>query len=247
MPWSRVIVESVVIVFSILIAFAIDASWDSRQDRIREREYLALLVSDLESTLENNRFFGEIATSVVEPATAALVRAYYAPGPVAADSLAWWFDRAVGLLVVQPRLGTAQTLVSTGDLSLIRSDSMRVAIRDYLTSMNFFDQAQGGHAEAHQVAADELSRRVNLAEVRLSVTSAAARDSLAAADLLFPFPAGRLLSSPQVDLEAAMRDPDVHAILYRMLGSKRLLRNWRTLMERRSMELLERVKAFSPE
>ena len=41
--WRRVIVEGLVIVASILLAFAIDAAWDGRQERHREREVLLAL------------------------------------------------------------------------------------------------------------------------------------------------------------------------------------------------------------
>lgn len=40
-PWQRWFVEIVVIVFSILLAFAIEAWWDERQEREDEREILA--------------------------------------------------------------------------------------------------------------------------------------------------------------------------------------------------------------
>ena len=42
-PWARLGVESVAIVASILIAFAIDTWWDDRQDREHERIYLESL------------------------------------------------------------------------------------------------------------------------------------------------------------------------------------------------------------
>ena len=43
----RVLVEGVVIVASILLAFGIDAWWEDRQDRVREGEYLVRLAEDL--------------------------------------------------------------------------------------------------------------------------------------------------------------------------------------------------------
>jgi len=45
--WLRVFVEGLVIVASILLAFAIDAWWAQRQDRILERQYLSRLSEDL--------------------------------------------------------------------------------------------------------------------------------------------------------------------------------------------------------
>lgn len=46
-PWLRVFVEGVVIVGSILLAFAIDAWWEERQDRSVEEALLTGLIEDL--------------------------------------------------------------------------------------------------------------------------------------------------------------------------------------------------------
>ena len=45
-PWKRIAVETVAIVASILLAFAIDAWWDERQERIEETEILLGLKSE---------------------------------------------------------------------------------------------------------------------------------------------------------------------------------------------------------
>jgi hypothetical protein len=47
-PWSRVAIEGVVIVVSILLAFGIDAWWDGQQSRRSERALMVSLVGDLE-------------------------------------------------------------------------------------------------------------------------------------------------------------------------------------------------------
>ena len=55
-PWNRFAIESFVIVGSILLAFAIDAWWDSRSDRIRERALLSSIKTDMEAnSLHTNR------------------------------------------------------------------------------------------------------------------------------------------------------------------------------------------------
>jgi len=48
-PWTRLIAEGAVVVGSILVAFAIDASWDQRRDRVLQLELLASLQGALES------------------------------------------------------------------------------------------------------------------------------------------------------------------------------------------------------
>ena len=51
-PWLRIGVESVAIVGSILLAFAIDASWDSHVERLEEQAYLENLQIQFEQTLD---------------------------------------------------------------------------------------------------------------------------------------------------------------------------------------------------
>lgn len=48
--WRRTVVESVAIILSILLAFAIDAGWDAVKDRNREKAFLVSLLSEFEET-----------------------------------------------------------------------------------------------------------------------------------------------------------------------------------------------------
>jgi hypothetical protein len=240
--WSRITIEGFVIVVSILLAFGIDAMWDARLDRARERAYLELLASDLRSSLANIERFGSVADSL-DPAVARLVRAYYEPDLPSADSVVAWLNRFTANLVVQPRLGTAQTLVESGDLALIRNDSLKTAIRDYLSDVTYFDERQREGMTLVYERNRALAPFVAFLDVRLIMTAAAARDSAAAADPLFPYPEGSLRSIPTVEVEEIVRGSEVHAILGHILQAKTLNRQWRTLMRSRSEELLERVEA----
>lgn len=49
-PWRRMLLESVAIILSILLAFSIDAGWDEFQERKQERAFLGSLLSDFEET-----------------------------------------------------------------------------------------------------------------------------------------------------------------------------------------------------
>lgn len=48
-PWKRVFVEAAAIVAGILLAFAIDAGWDERNEREEEKEILQSLVVEFEA------------------------------------------------------------------------------------------------------------------------------------------------------------------------------------------------------
>jgi hypothetical protein len=54
LPYARILVEGVVIVGSILLAFGIDAAWDSREEGVQSRALLEALSEDFEAA--RNRF-----------------------------------------------------------------------------------------------------------------------------------------------------------------------------------------------
>lgn len=59
-PWNRLIIEAIVIVGSILLAFAIDAWWDDLGRRESEREYLQALVDDYAEGLRRSQDYQRI-------------------------------------------------------------------------------------------------------------------------------------------------------------------------------------------
>ncbi len=243
-PWARILIEGVVIVVSILLAFGIDAWWETRQDHVRGQAYLALVASDIHSTLENNRRWSATA-EVEDPAAARFVRAYYAQDLPRADSLTTWLDAAFARWVVQPRLGTAEALIASGDLALIGDDSLQAAITDYVTSMRFFDTEQRDNSRAIEAERKELSRMVDLTQVRLTVSEFPAgslRPLLPLEDPLSEFPAGSIRPLPPLKIHDVVRDPDVHTILSHVLQLKRENRRWRDAMRRLSEDLLVQIE-----
>ena len=54
-PWTRILVEGVVIVGSILLAFGIDAMWDARQERQRTERHLQALIREVRQTQDEIR------------------------------------------------------------------------------------------------------------------------------------------------------------------------------------------------
>lgn len=68
-PWKRILVEGTAIVLSILLAFAIDAWWDGRKDRLEEKEILVGLeveFVDLRSRLDEWAGFNRAGAQFVD-------------------------------------------------------------------------------------------------------------------------------------------------------------------------------------
>jgi len=129
--WRSALIEGAAVLAGILIAFAIDAWWDARSDRVREQAYLAALSGELtqasealqrnKALLERQRDRSVAATTILSSATAnALptdsVRALTGVGP--------W------VLFTPPRTAL-DDLIHSGGLVLIRSDSVRRALAGY--------------------------------------------------------------------------------------------------------------------
>lgn len=129
---GRFIWEGAVIVVSILLAFAIDAWWDDRRDRVEEEEILAALTAEYQTNLNKvnyrigqhlemrgdvERLFGatdEEIHALPQDARSTMVVALCNPKT---------FD---------PVLGTTDALIGSGKLELIESQELRQALTTYL-------------------------------------------------------------------------------------------------------------------
>ena len=93
-PWSRLLFEGVVVVISILVAFAIDAWWDSRKAKLLEADFL----TRLEVAFEEN---AQLAESAVERGMedSLLLEQFIQMTPAEAEQIpadqAWGFLRAL--------------------------------------------------------------------------------------------------------------------------------------------------------
>lgn len=133
--WPRLVIEGLVIITSILLAFGIDAWWSERQARADERASLELLVRDLESTIERLDEFESISLA----AARAGVEAYAAmasPGPIEPEEV----SRRLAAVAMRRtlRIPTAAytELLSTGSLRVIEDRILRDRI------VRFYDEAR---------------------------------------------------------------------------------------------------------
>jgi len=130
-PWKRISLEGIVIVVSILLAFAIDAWWDERNERIEETEVLLGLKSEF------SRYRGEISNSIDyyannRPLTAELI---VATRKGSWDSEALNIDAALNT-IVDPKShdfggGVLDALISSGRLEIISDYDLRVRLANW--------------------------------------------------------------------------------------------------------------------
>ena len=131
LKWKSVLGQLALIVGGVLIALAVDSWWANRQERGEERAYLEQLLSDLretESRLENS-IAGDVG--MLDRVSLVLDRAFNGPLPPS-DSL----DLPTGYSQFRPLTGTAMALVQSGDIQLLRNDSIRFRLIAYTALIN---------------------------------------------------------------------------------------------------------------
>jgi hypothetical protein len=120
LPWKRLLAELAVIVAGVLIALAADAWWGRQQEREHAEEYLEQLLADLQKTKGRLRATIEADSTRLEAVNSVIGRALRGPLPPA-DSL----ELPTGYNYFEPLRGTLAALIQSGDLRLLRSDSIR--------------------------------------------------------------------------------------------------------------------------
>lgn len=127
--WARILVEGSAIVVSILLAFAIDAWWDTRQDRQEEQRILAGLKEELESNLDRIEVELSYRISVIESIQtifdASSGKIELEPEQVdrLIGDVTWWTN-------VDYSRGVVDGLVRGGRLSIIENKELRDAISE---------------------------------------------------------------------------------------------------------------------
>ena len=122
--WNRLIVEGIVIVGSILLAFAIDAGWQVRSERVQERDALQSLRDEFEVNLEAISDSIERHGRMVASAERILEMSFGnipVPENVRQDIRSTFFSYRS----TNNAGGTLTALLSSGEISVIRNPELR--------------------------------------------------------------------------------------------------------------------------
>jgi hypothetical protein len=124
--------ETVVIVLGVLIALGLDAWYGTIQESRVARVYLIQLVEDLRDT-QNQMAAAAQRTRHAEETATRLLLSLGSDSALDADSLRAWLAAVQSVDNPVPVLGTAEALVSTGDLRLVEDVTVRAAITRWLS------------------------------------------------------------------------------------------------------------------
>lgn len=133
--WQRLGAEFAVVVVGVLVALAVDAAREARDDRVREAAYVRQLQADLSATAEELTEAISVDLRAREGADRA-IEAINAPPLPPSDSLVAWTAAATNSSAsFYPTMGTVTALVESGELRLIRDEALRQQVLDYHSSV----------------------------------------------------------------------------------------------------------------
>ena len=143
---KRLAVEMVVVVASILIAFSLDAWWSRRSDDRTQAAHLGALESDFEQNVMRLTELVERERRIAESSRRLLSLAVMPQGAVQPDSVNHLFGQVFNSGRFGPSMGAYEAIVSSGGLSGVRADSLRIALADFVSLLesryveNYADQ-----------------------------------------------------------------------------------------------------------
>lgn len=196
---TRLLLEGLVVVASILVAFALDAWWNMRVEERTEIAHLRALQSDFEQNI--SRLESLIAREeAIADASRRLLRVASSIGiPSPEDSMRNLLGRVFNSGRFEPVMGAYEAVVSSGGLAQVRDDSLRLALADFASLV------EGSYWEQYS---DELyfdflrsyTGQLGMAHAVLSSDSAAEARTEAGADYNL-----QLLSDPKFREHLALR------------------------------------------
>lgn len=127
--WTRVLVEGLVIVGSILLALAVDEWWEGRELRQSEKAILERLADEFEANAAQLEFKGRKHEEVLASAEALLeVTGSAERGRLPVDSLSTLVWNALHTPTYDPEDGVLNSLISSGEMDLITNVRLRTAL-----------------------------------------------------------------------------------------------------------------------
>ena len=124
LPWLRILIEGVVIVVSILLAFGIDAWWEGQQDQAEEQRILSALLDEFAENSDILASTGEAHHREVRAMEALLAAAESDELPANA-TLDTIFARTLYAKHYNPRTGALSSTISSGRINLVRNAELR--------------------------------------------------------------------------------------------------------------------------
>lgn len=132
----RVLVEVLVVVASILIAFSLDAWWSKRAEERTGTAHLRALRSDFEQNVARLRVHIEREERIADASRRLLLVAISPDTPSPEDSVDNLMGQVFNSGRFDPVMGAYEAVVNSGGLAQVRDDSLRLALADFASLLD---------------------------------------------------------------------------------------------------------------
>lgn len=240
--WFAVGLELVIVILGVVIGFQVTAWGQAQADLAREQVYFLQLAEDLRET-ERLMLRADSVSLPSERAGNRFWAAFYMDTTPLRDSLMLWRVQSDYLVTdARPLLGTAEALVATGDLALIRDDSLRAAIVAYVEKTRSEIDGQASLTAGWREALKIVEREIDNGEVVEMMMSTDFMAWVRSVDPTFEFPADPQIRFP-LRPDAFLENRDLMQAAWIMRNGKANIRMSRARMREDAVALLQRVEA----
>jgi hypothetical protein len=125
------LIEALVVVASILVAFSLDAWWSERAERRTEVAHLRALRSDFEQNVSRLKVLIEQEERIADASQRLLLAAISPTTPSPEDSLANLLGQVFNSGRFDPLMGAYEAVVNSGGLAQVRDDSLRLVLAEF--------------------------------------------------------------------------------------------------------------------
>jgi len=128
-PWRRILIESVAIILSILLAFAIDAGWERFKERNKERVFLVSMLTDYKEARSRIDESKDLHNKVISQASQLL--SFYDGDRSSIESEK--LETILGAVFynwssLYLPAGSREALVASGDIEIITNEKLRAML-----------------------------------------------------------------------------------------------------------------------
>jgi hypothetical protein len=233
--------EFMVVVTGVLMALAVQAWYQHQQDRGREQSYLRQISADLEET-ERRIARADSVYQRGDQAITALLSAYQSAELPSEDSVAVWIWSSRRYRAPAPVMETVESLATTGELRLIRDDSLRAAILSYAGIMRYNVATQQNHLLRLLAGIDRTTMMVSMSAVRSLAGEEAEVDGDARTTLFPTTPRGELRGRYALDVRSLFDDRATYASLETIADARTVLMVMRSRMLEPTRALRQQIE-----